>query len=111
MEGWKAEPGMLSVSGTISLFVYVGEFHLTQIPKFGNRPRPSIRTSFSTSEFSLIFSQTWQVCEKVTPRKLLGKQLAARKEYRSSRLAPTDVSTLCAFLTAREKCGLGLVNS
>jgi hypothetical protein len=25
-----------------------------------------------------------------------------------SRLTPTDVGTLCAFLTGREKCGLGL---
>jgi len=29
--------------------------------------------------FSLTFSQTWQVCEKVTRRKLLGKQLAGAK--------------------------------
>ena len=48
--------------------------------------------------------QTWQVCEKVTGRKLLGKQLAAakapaREEYRSSRLTPTNVGAPCAFLT------------
>src|SRR5262249_20929445 len=54
---------------------------------------------------------TLQVCERVTRRKLRGKQLAganapAREEYRSSRLTPDGCRHVCAFLTGREKCGL-----
>jgi len=52
---------------------------------------------------SLTFSQILRVCEKVTRRTLLWKQLAGAKAFA---LAPTYVGTLCAFLPAHEKCGL-----
>jgi len=54
---------------------------------------------------SLTFSQILRFVRRSPVASRLGCGLPGRK---LSRLTPTNVGTLCAFLTGREKCGLGV---